>query len=232
MIGSITRIVKLVLAGALTTGVMMVATPAAAGTSEVESIDGLVLKIDEKRRKLYVRPGATFAGYKRYYLLEPNIAFRRNWQRDTRVNGRRITDAQMNEIREVAAELLIEVFNEELQAGGYAVSETSGDDVIVFRPAIIDLDITAPDVATAGRSRSWTDSSMSATLVLEMFDSQTLEILARGASAQSESSSGFMSRANSVTNRADAKRIYKRWAEKLRAAWDNARASATASSAQ
>lgn len=194
--------------------------------TEQQTIDGLVLKIDDKHRKLYVAPEASFAAYKRYVLMDPMISFRKNWQRDTRSAGRRISDKQMEEIREVAAELLVEVFNEEFQKGGYEQVETGGEDVIVFRPAIIDLDITAPDVPTASRTRSWTDSSMSATLVLDMFDSTTGAVLARGASAQRESSSGFMSRANSVTNRADAKRIYQRWASRLREAWDNARAKA------
>ena len=40
-----------------------------------------------------------------------------------------------------------------LENAGYAITTEAGDDVLVLRPAIIDLDITAPDTRTPGRSR-------------------------------------------------------------------------------
>jgi iron uptake system EfeUOB component EfeO/EfeM len=45
-----------------------------------------------------------------------------------------------------------EVFVGELQdQGGYQAVETGGEDVLVLRPAIIDLNITPPDTMSAGR---------------------------------------------------------------------------------
>jgi len=216
--GSMMRTAMLVSAVSLTVNSLPVAAESAP-----TNLEGLELRIDERHRKLYVDKDADFSAYDQYIMLEPYVAFRKNWQRDNRTRGTRVTDKQMQEIKEVASELLQEVFTEELQEGGYRIVTEASDNTLIFRPSVIDLDITAPDVQTAGRSYSFTDSSMSATLVLEMFDSTTGALLAEGASAQSESNSGFMTRANSVTNRADAKKIYRRWAVNLREAWDRAR---------
>ena len=90
------------------------------------------------------------------------------------------------------------------------------DDVLVLRPAIIDLDITAPDVATAGRSRTFTTSTGAATMYVELFDSLTGDILGRAADRRSiRSAGGRVSWSNSVTNMADAQRMIGRWADRL-----------------
>lgn len=60
----------------------------------------------------------------------------------------------------------MEVFQEELEAsGGYPVAETVDDDVLLLRPVIVDLLVTAPDVPVAGRVRQHTSSSMAANIV-------------------------------------------------------------------
>jgi len=66
----------------------------------------------------------------------------------------------MEKIKADVAELFREVFTEKLgMDGGYEIVEAAGDDVLLVRPAIIDLDITAPDTMSAGRSRTYTSSA-------------------------------------------------------------------------
>jgi hypothetical protein len=100
--------------------------------------------------------------------------------------------------------------------------------VLLLRPAIINLDITAPDVPVAGRSRTFTASAGQATLFLELYDSVTGELLARAIDVKSANSmGGFISVTNGATNRAEAQRMLKRWADLLGTFLQNARTDAS-----
>jgi hypothetical protein len=58
----------------------------------------------------------------------------------------------MERIKEDVADFLNDAFIEQLEAAGYEVVNDADDDVLVLRPAILDLDVVAPDVSAAGRS--------------------------------------------------------------------------------
>jgi hypothetical protein len=60
------------------------------------------------------------------------------------------------------------------------------------------------------------------TLYLELFDAATGDIIGRVIDQREDRDSGFGQRANRVTNKADADRIIRGWAETLRKALDNA----------
>jgi hypothetical protein len=85
-----------------------------------------------------------------------------------------------------------------------------------LRPAIIDLDITAPDIQRGGRSRTYTATTGAATLYIQLFDSLTGDIVGRAADRQTaRRGGGFTTQANRVTNRAEASRAFRRWADRL-----------------
>jgi hypothetical protein len=108
------------------------------------------------------------------------------------------------------------VFTEKLEAAGYEVVDVVGDDVMVVRPAIIDLDISAPDTRSAGRSYSFTASTGSAVLYIELFDGLSGAIIGRAADRQTvRNAGGRVAWSNSVTNRADARRMIGGWADSL-----------------
>jgi hypothetical protein len=91
-----------------------------------------------------------------------------------------------------------------------------GEDVLILRPAIIDLDITAPDVGRQGRSRTYTATAGAATLFVELFDSYSGDLIGRAVDRRAtRSTGGFAIRSNRVTNRADARREFGRWADQL-----------------
>jgi len=110
------------------------------------------------------------------------------------------------------------VFTDELQTkGGYQVVDTAAPDVLILRPAIVNLMVTAPDLMTADMSRTLVASAGQMTLYLELWDSATNTILARVMDPQADRGMGGMAQiADSVTNKAAADRILKAWAEKLR----------------
>lgn len=191
------------------------------------SFDGLHLVPDSKVAIAYVNPEADFSVYDEFLMLDAYVAFKKNWQRDTRVAGRRVSNKEMERIKKEAGELLHETFRNELEdKGGYKFVEAAGDDVLIIRPALIDLVITAPDIPVAGRVTQYVASAGAATLYLEMYDSVSGEILARLVDRRAMQDYGHARWANSVTNRTDARRMFRRWGELLRTGMDEIRAKA------
>jgi len=188
------------------------------------SHDGLVLDPDSDVALLYVKPNADFSIYEEFLMLDAYVAFKKNWQRNTKVAGRRVSNKDMERIKGEAAKLLHESFQKELEeVGGYKFVEKSDDKVMILRPALIDLEITAPDIPVAGRTTTYVASAGAATLYLELYDSVSGEILARLIDRRRMQDYGVARWANSVTNRADAARMFKRWATLLRAGMDEQR---------
>jgi hypothetical protein len=189
-----------------------------------ETHDGLMLVPDREVAAAYVDPDADFSVYNKIMILDSYVAFKKDWQREHKRPGSNISvsSADMDKIKAAVAELFREVFTEKLGSdGGYEIVEAAGDDVLLVRPAIIDLDITAPDTASAGRSSTYTASSGAATIYIELYDSVSGDILARAADRKvTRSSGGHITYTNRVTNRADAKRMLSGWADLLRARLD------------
>ena len=194
------------------------------------SDDGLHLTKSTKSTLVYVKPGVDWSQYKKVALLDCLVQFDKNWKRDynsDRIStSTRVNDADMERIQKDVAEEFKKVFTKELQANsGYPLVESAGPDVLVLRPAILNLRVTAPDLMSPGMSMTVVDSAGSATLYLELWDSVSNTILARAMDAQADR--GFAGRgqsANRVTNTMAAQQILKGWATKLRKYLDAARA--------
>jgi hypothetical protein len=176
---------------------------------------------------VWAEEGADLSQYERIYLVEPGVAFKKNWQRDQNRSsvdlGSRVKTSDVERIKAKVKELFVEVFTEELAAGGYTMAEERAEDVLIVRPAILDLYITAPDIQSAGRSASFTTSAGSMTLYLELYDSVTDDLLAKALDPTSDRDNGMMQWQTGVANRAMAKRMMKPWAVALREGLDRAR---------
>lgn len=184
---------------------------------EAMSFDHLERVESSRVAVAYIDPYADFSAFQRVAILDPFVAFRSNWQRDqNRSRSRNITTSDMDRIRADVGALFVEVFRERLQAAGYEVVDVAGEDVMILRPAIIDLDITAPDTMTAGRSRTYTATTGAATLYMELFDSLSGDIIGRAADRRTaRQAGGFVTWSSRVTNTAEARRMFGRWADKL-----------------
>ena len=171
---------------------------------------GLSLSKTATWHSAFIDPEADFSVFRRVSVLEPHVAFRSNWQRDqNRSRSRNVRASDVERIKEDVAGLLKDVFVERLEAAGYDVVNVADEDVLVVRPAIIDLDITAPDVRSTGRSRTYAASTGAATLFVELFDSLSSDLIGRAVDRRSAGrSGGFAMQNNRVTNRADARREF------------------------
>lgn len=177
--------------------------------------DGLVAVEDAEMASAYIDPSADFSVFRRVSILQPYVAFRSNWQRDqNRSRSRNVRASDIERIKEDVAGLFMTVFDERLEAAGYEVVNYADEDVLVIRPAIVDLDISAPDTRSAGRSRTYTAATGAATLFIELFDSLSSDLIGRAVDRRGSGRS-FATRANRVTNRADARREFAVWADRL-----------------
>ncbi len=190
------------------------------GSAEEEeqkvSFDGLVAIEESNVHMAYIDPNADFSVFQRVAILEPHVAFRSNWRRDVnRSRSRNVRASDVERIKEDVAGIFKDVFTEQLEAAGFEVVNYADEDVLILRPAILDLDITAPDTRSAGRSRTYTAGSGAATLYLELFDSLSGAIIGRAVDRRAARSGTFATVSNRVTNRADARREFRVWADKL-----------------
>jgi len=189
------------------------------------SPEGLKLVPKSKASAVYLRDGADFSGYNKVAILDCYVAFRKDWKRDQNdgVNPFKVNDSDVTRIKTELAEEFKKVFAKELTAKGQTVVTTGGTGVLILRPAIVNLDVTSPDTMEPG-TRSYAASAGYATLYLEIFDGVSGEMLARVMDAEEAGGNyGMAVVRNSVTNRADAERMLKKWADALGAYLQNAR---------
>jgi len=183
------------------------------------SPDGLELTKSSQVDVLYKRADATLAGYRKLMIDPVQVAFKKNWK----PSAMEVSSSDRERIRTGVAEEFRKVFSEELQQkGGYQIVDAAGPDVLRVSAAVVDLYINAPDTMQAGRSRTYVTSAGEMTLIAELRDSDSGQILARAADRKNASSSP-MTWTNSVTNTAEARRIMRSWAQALRGALDAAR---------
>ncbi|MBL8197645.1 MAG: DUF3313 family protein [Chromatiales bacterium] len=192
------------------------------------SHDGLELR-KGKAAVVYVRPGVDFSGYQRFAILECPVAFSKDWERERKSGAARVSQKDMDEMKADLSAEFLKIFTDELQnKGGYQIVTTGAEDVLILRPAIIDLEVSVPDSMSAGRSYTLSESAGGMTLYLEIFDSVTGQILARAIDRQEDRGTGRIQWQNSVTNKAEADRMLRRWASALRERLDEVNGKAPA----
>lgn len=193
-----------------------------------ETADGLQLQQQSNAGAVYVRPGVDFTEYQKVGLAPCQVSFRKNWMRDQNQDrlglDNRVTQRDMDRIISGLSEECDKFFREALlQDPPYDLVESfqQGEPVLVIVPAIVNLDVTAPDLRTAGRSYSFAASAGEMTLVLDVIDGTTRQSLAQVADRQQDPDfGGTIQWTNSVTNRSDADRILKAWSSRLREGLD------------
>jgi hypothetical protein len=136
----------------------------------------------------------------------------------------KVSQSDMDKISQALSKEFTVIFTEQLQEKGeYEIVDSAGDDVLTLRPAIVDLDVTAPDISSANMSRTYVTSAGQMTLYLELIDSATGDVIGKAVDRQhARRNSGQISYSNRVTNKAEADRILRRWASLLRDALDDA----------
>lgn len=190
------------------------------------SIEGLELVEKDRGGEIYADPDIDWSVYTQIMLDPATVAFRRNWQRDqNRYHSFKVRARDMEKIKTEMSELFDDVFTKELsETGGYTIADQSGDEVMRIKPAIVDLDVYAPDTRSSpGRTTQFTESAGKMTLKLEIYDSVTGDLIALLSDRREAPRRGYMQWTTSVSNRAEAQRMLQRWAKDLVKRLDEAR---------
>ena len=180
--------------------------------------DGLELRKVKGLDQVYVRPGVEFKAYDTVLLDAPvEVAFDRNWDPNEGVRSasRGMTTEDIQRIQQEMSSEFREVFADELGKGGYSLTQAIGDRTLRVTAAIADVYINAPDRMAAGRSTSYTMEAGRMTLVMELRDGPTGQLLARVVDEKTGSSTGKLQMTTSVSNSAEFRRAVRGWAGRL-----------------
>tara|TARA_R110001592_G_scaffold337300_1_gene623688 strand:- start:302738 stop:303514 length:777 start_codon:yes stop_codon:yes gene_type:complete len=194
---------------------LLLSTVAMAENSLPEvSHDGLHLMKNTKLRAVYMKPGANLDEYDKVALLACYVAFQKNWQRNYNDQSMdlmdRVTDEDMKNIRDSLAKEFNKVFTQVLTEGGHQMVTEGGSGVLIIQPAIVNLEVTAPDTMSPGEATISANAGQM-TLYMQLHDGKTGDIIARIIDPEAVGGD-FAEIRNSVTNMADAERVLRRWA--------------------
>jgi hypothetical protein len=194
--------------------------------------EGLIKLKDTDLSLVYAKQGVDLSIYDKVWLVDATVAFKKNWKRDqNRSYANKVTARDVERIKTGMAELFREVFTETLTNSGHELVGEAGEDVLIVRPAIVNLDVAAPDVRSASRNYQMVESAGEMTLYVELYDSVTGDILVKAMDRKSDRSNMTFQWQTRAGNIADAKRILRPWAERLASALSDAQDTATSEQA-
>ncbi len=225
------RPVSLIHAGLASALLMLAAVAAPASDQQYPPVspDGLQLRKSLEYGAVYVKQGADFSQYKSVGLLECYVQFAKDWARDYNENEpdltEQVTPDDETRIKNDLSVQFNKVFVAELEKNGdFQIVTKQGPGVLILRPSLLNVMVTAPDVNSPTPSADIVASAGQMTLYLELWDGGTSTLLARVIdTAADESTGGMAEQATSVSNQAAADIILRRWADRLRKALDAAR---------
>ena len=217
--------------GLLVAAALVAAAPAIADQQWPEkSPEGLTLRKSSDHGAVYVKDGVDLGQYKSVGFLECYVQFAKDWATDYNEAEPDLNLQVTPEVEKRISSFLSAEFNrifvEELTKNSdFQVVTQQGPGVLMLRPALLNVKVTAPDMNTAQPSLEIVASAGSMTLYLELWDGGSSTLIARIIDAEADQGMGGMGeQANSVTNKAAADTILRNWADRLRKALDAARA--------
>lgn len=188
------------------------------------SFDGLHKVDNAKASEAWARPDLDLSVYTKLWPVSAGIEYRQVKDRGrssmaTSRGGPYFID---DKARAQFEALVADIFKEELQQiQRFQLVDGPGPDVLMVAGGLLDVISYVPPDAVGGRSEVYLSSVGEATLVLELRDSETGTILARSIDRRAaESPGGTLQNSNNVSNAADAKRVIRRWAVRLREGLD------------
>ncbi|WP_057831808.1 DUF3313 family protein [Colwellia sp. TT2012] len=212
---------------ALATSLVMACTTTNLANAPQLSPEGMELKKSTRSTIAYKKAGVDFSEYDKVQILPSVVAFKKNWQRDFNRSSSslstRVRDKDVMRIKADVAKLFDEVFKEEFSKDAkFPIVDKVSSNTLVIRPAIVNLDVAAPDLSSSANVKSYASEAGQATLFLELYDGVSGEILARIVNVSVAGDNGYYQWATRVSNRADAKRMIRKWAKALRTKYDEA----------
>ena len=201
----------------LAAAMLVAASPLLAQSQATETNwDGLVRVRSDKIELVYLAPEADFRPYTKVMLDPSEMAMEKNWLRDQRREsvslGGQVSERDVVRALDRGKEQFDKYFTEAYTKAGFTVATEPAADVLRMSAGVFDIDVVAPDVANAARSRTYSEEAGAGTLVIEVRDSVTNALLGRAVERRIAGDNGPWIR-NAATNRNDFDQLFRRWAE-------------------
>lgn len=189
------------------------------------SIDGLV-RLDNTIMAIgEAKPGLDLTRYTAFILDQVTVAYQKdpgNVRRNSIDSNFALTRPQMEELQSLFQREVEKALTEN---DGYDLVSVAGPNVAVLTPYLIDLIVRVPTDRPGGRSDTYVSSYGEVTMVIELRDSQTNEILARAADRADPTRSSYqLVEVSPSFMRADVTRLFRHWATSMRDRIDELRA--------
>lgn len=184
-------------------------------TYAAETWDNLVEVKTKKLDAVYLLPGADFRTYTKVMIDKPEVAFKKDWLRDynrtTMGLTSRLSERDAQRMLERGSTGFEDIFAKAYRSAGYEVVTAPGADVLRLRTGVLNVDVSAPDTMTAGRSVTFAEDAGEATLVLEARDSLSNALLGRAVDRRL-AGDNTRGRRTSVSNAGDFELLFRDWA--------------------
>jgi len=185
------------------------------GPNAEVTFDGLVRVDNTRLDAVWIRPGIDLSAYDKLTLVGAGIKYRsvREVRRLNLSNDSEFPlDARQ---RERIEESVREVFSEEMaKIDGFEITMEDGPGTLALTGTLIDVVSFVPP-ARASNVDYYLSSLGAATLILELSDSMSGQVLARAADGRSIDVQ-FITESNRVSNRFELERELDRWADVIR----------------
>jgi len=194
------------------------------GPNAETTFDGLV-RIDNARfAGAWIDPDVDLKQYTKIIPGGAEFEFR-NVQKMSASAARRANEREFwisDSDKQRLADTVTEVFEEELQKSKYfTVTDEPAPDALIIVGGLQDIVSQVPP-EDVGRSEVWLRSVGEATLVIELRDSLSNEVVYRAVERRAAENAGNqMIRANTATTWAEVRRWARRWAVRLREGLDS-----------
>ncbi len=184
------------------------------------TIDGLVRVDNAAVPVSYQKPDMDLEPYTRFMLDPVEVAYQKDpgSRRQTGVAGAddnfALTPRQMENLRGGFQEAVVKALTEN---NGYELTTEPGPDVLRISASLLDLVVRVP-TDRMGRQRSYTRSYGLVSVILELRDSESGEILARAGDRRdpTRDTTSSLAEVSPVFVRADTERLFRYWANLLR----------------
>ncbi len=175
--------------------------------------DGLARVPAKNVDYLYLRPGADFRQYDAIILEPTQVAFRKNWQRDmnrSRSGLSRVSDSQLRKAIDESQEKVRTTFEKRFRETGFQIVTAPAENALKVTVGVANVDVSAPEMNSA-RSRTFSEQAGYGTLIIEVRDSVSGELLGRAVD-HGTAGDHFVMMRNTVNNWADFEQLFDDWA--------------------
>jgi hypothetical protein len=184
--------------------------------------DGLERIASKRFTAVYARPGIEFASYQNVLLDPVEVAFDKQWDPQSAREdlAQRFTPEALEAIDAEIAKEFRRLFAAELRKGGYELVNTAGSNTLRISPSLIDIYINAPVDISAGRPGTYMVEAGRMTLMMELRDGPTGQLLGRVVDQKAGAATGYLEVSDSVAKSPGFRSAVTAWATQLRLGLD------------